>query len=257
MTDTISKKTSISKYANNFINSNYSFLLPLLLFLIGIFNLLHFGLWNGEILTPWTESGNSTLNSNAWIGWLGLSLSTVGGSLMVLSDIYIIRYDRKFIVPMIIGSICTIMNGIIAGWSFTAISYFIMMIAGVWSWFKWGNESDETNKMTTKLWIFVLIGLITYILIGLILVVTLLQSLYIGGLSSFWSWSDVISSGVVLACYFVMLRKSKYGFLGFLITDLIYLIGFSSIGFWTDGAMYGVYLIFVDFPALLSWWESN
>lgn len=247
-------KTSLSIRCNNFLNSKYSYLLLLLLFIIGIGNMIHYGIGGGEISNPWFDEGILSVNSNhGWVGWIELIISMIGSIFTVWSDILIIRFDKKFIFPLIIGTSFTIINALLVGWAFTAISYFIMMITGILSFFKWKNENEE-SKMNSNIWILILVGLVLYISLGLLLVNELN---YLEGLNNFWNWSDIIGSGIVMSSYIILLRKSKYGFLGFVVTDLYYIVAYAIALYWTDAAMYLIYFLFIDSPAFLSWLESN
>lgn len=259
MTSVVKTKKTIPQLCNSFLNSNYAYLLLLLLLIIGVLNLLNFGFGSGSVSNPWFDEGTITINSkHAWLGWTEILISTFGGVTIVLSDILIIRFDKRFILPLIIGSTLTIIDAVLVGYTFTAISYVFMMIVGIYSYFQWNKDEDETNKMNKDLWLFAALLFFVYSAFGLLLVQT--EGVNIGypdGLTSVWSWSDVIGSGVVLTSYFLMLKKSKYGFFGFVASDIVYILAYGYAGLWVSSGMYAIYFFFIDSPSLLSWWETN
>lgn len=259
MTDMKVTKKSISERCNSFLNSNYAFLLLVLLLIIGVFNMLNFEFNNGSVSNPWFDEGSITADSrHSWIGMCEIIISTIGGITIVLSDILIIRYDKKFIIPLLIGATFTVIDAVLVGYLFTALSYIFMMTIGIYSYLQWGKDEDETNKMTKDLWMFAAILFLVYSLFGLLLIQTSGSNIgYPEKLESVWSWSDVLGSGVVLTSYFLMLNKSKYGFFGFVASDITYIFAYGVAGLWTSIGMYAIYLVFIDSPALLSWWESN
>ena len=254
------KKKTLASMCNSFINSKWAYLLLLILFTVAFINLIKFGFYDLEIRFPWLGDTQVTSSSdNAWLGWMQIVISMIGTISIVLSDILIIRFNRKFVWAVVIGCLATIINALLVGWFFTSFSYTFMLITGIYNYFKWGNE-DNSQQMTFNTWTLVAVAFSFYVTFGLIITEKLQSAGVAGfedGLNSLICVSDVICSGIVMASYIILLRKSKWGFLGFVITDIYYIFVWGAAGFFTNATMFAIYLFFIDSPAFLSWQKTN
>lgn len=240
---------SISKKGNKFLNSKWSFAIFLtLLLIISLINIISFEL--GWIDISLIASDSITHNSKlAWLGILEIMISSIGSMLTISGVILTIRFDKKFIYPLVIGEILIIIDSMIIGAIFTAFSYFIMIIFAIMNYLKWKNEDDNKNKMTKTIWSVLIIFLGVYIMFGLFIQVLVL------GENNYLGYFDVINSGIVSISWFILLRKNKLGFIGFLITDILYLILFIDAGLFTAGIGYLIY-IFIDSISFISWMDK-
>ncbi len=250
--------TNISKKTQIFINSNWSItLFPGVILLMGIFNLISYRYLGVQVTTPWVNSGGVSYgDANDWIGWIAITISSVGGSISVLGTLFVIRFDKRFIIPIVIGDALVITDAIFAGYVFTALSYLLMMSSGIYSWFVWNNQDDESDNKSimNKTWWFIILGLVlTYITIGVVIVLSF-PAFFNNSDDphNILNWIDIVCSGVVVAAWIVMTRKDKLAFTGFLSTDMLYLITFFIMGYWGTGMSYFVYL-FIDSTSMVSW----
>ncbi|BDU67363.1 MAG: hypothetical protein TYPL_0160 [Candidatus Tyloplasma litorale] len=246
------KIKQISKKSNEFLNSKNAFVI----FLGGVlfFSIINYFLFafnsDFEINTLFGNIVRSS--SNAWIGWFEITISTIGSLLTISGVILTIRFDKKFIWPLLIGEVLIIIDAIILGAFLTSFSYFLMIISAIYNYYKWNTEFDNQNKMNLTNWIIVVIFILFYI--GFFTTIMFSFSDY--DYKVLADWNDIISSGIVVASWYIILRKSKWGFLGFLITDITYLLYFFTSGVWASGSSYIVYL-FIDSTSFISWWNSN
>lgn len=249
------KIKSISNKANAFINSKWSFIL----FLGGIgffavvnYTMFIFGINDFTIDTAWWGSVRST-DVDAWVGYGEITIGTLGSLLTISGVILTIRFDKRFITPLLIGESLVILDAFILGAYFTCFSYALMMISAFYNYLQWNKEGDDTSpQMDLINWIIVGVFLVIYIGIGLGAIFG--TNLY--DQNDFMSYNDIISSGIVVACWYMVLRKSKWGFVGFVITDITYLILFASAGVWVAGSSYIVYM-FIDSTSFISWLGDN
>ncbi len=247
----------VSESSQKFINSPLSlFLFPGTILIFGILNLFAFGFLGIEVYSPWINNYSHTVTSSgeyAWLGWLAISISMLGGTISILGTLLIIRLDRNFIWPILIGQSLIIMDAVIAGYVFTGLSYVIMVTSSVYSWWTWGkvDEGDSSvSMMNYKWWIVVLTTVIIYLAIGSILSLTT-QSQLIDPTDKF-TWIDLTCSAVVVGSWIVMNKKDKSAFAGFITTDIIYLFAYFAMGYWATGVYYFVY-IFSDTASMFSW----
>ncbi len=244
----------ISKKSKKFLNSKWSFVIFLSgILLIAILNYVMFALGDITINLLIKINGSNIISVNsstAWLGWLEITISNIGTMCTISGIILTIRFDKRFIIPLVIGETLVIADSIIIGALFTGLSYIIMLSFAIFNYVKWKEDKNDGSKMNTKYWLFCASVLIIYISIGIWI------KFLITDTPMFNDYNDVISSGVVTVCWFILLRKSKWGFIGFFITDITYLILFFSSGLWTTGAGYIVYL-FIDSISFISWIETN
>ncbi len=251
------KETSIidkvSKSANNFLQSYKAFIFFLGgLFIISIVNIIMFTFnINGfTIDTQWWGSID-VHSSNSYIGWFEIIIAALGSILTIWGVIWTIRFDKRFIYPLVVGESLVVIDAIILGLVFTGLSYVIMIASALYNFFMWNkvDDSDE-SQMNLFNWTIVIIFVILYSVGGFVSVLAITGQ--INGVNA----SDILSSGVVAASWYVVLRKSKWGFITFVITDVIYLILYTTTGVWATGSSYIVYL-FIDSTSFISWWSSN
>ncbi len=241
----------ISNKANNFLKSDWAYVSFLGgMSIITILNLFLFGFGEITIDTVWWGSINST-DSNSWLGWLEICFAGVGSTLTIWGVIWTLRFDKRFIFPLMIGETMVVIDAIVLGWTFTAISYILMMISAMYNYILWNKEDDNISKMDLFNWIMVGAFIIIYSIGGIGLSMVMIE-----GKLGFVNYNDVISSGIVVASWYVILRKSKWGFVTFVATDILYLFAYLSVGVWATGFSYLVYL-FIDSTSFISWWNTN
>ncbi len=246
------KKISIK--SSNFLNSNYS----IIFFLGGIIffsyiNFLLFGFKEGfSIETRWWGNLSSSDN-NAWIGWIEMIIATIGSTLTIWGVILTIRFNKNFIYPLAIGEIFVIIDALLIGAIMTCFSYLLMLISAFYNFIYWKKiDKDNENKMNSYYWIFVFSFLIGYII--LFSLINFKSGFY--EIDEFNNWNDIVSSGIVVISWFILLRKSKWGFLGFLLTDITYMTMYFSAHLFSIGSSYIVYL-FIDITSFLAWYNTN
>ncbi len=268
----------MSAKTNGFMNSNWAlFLLPGLVVAMGVLSLFLFG-FNTSIFAsdgvrgfavyiPWV-GGDVTVGSEwAWLAWFEIIIASLGSSLTIFGVVLTIRMDKRFVFPLVAGELLVIIDAIIVGYVFTALSYVLMVSAGVWSWFQWNKvDEDDSNQMSIKHWIFVGTALLAYILLGASILAAFPELLsytneetgkHLTSIQYVFNWADVICSGVVAASWFILLRKNKWGFLGFVVTDLIYIIMFFAVQVWATATSYIIYLVGIDSISFISWWNKD
>ncbi len=245
--------SSVSKKANNFLNSNKAFifflggvvvssLINVIMFSFNINDFTIDTLWWGSI---------SVNDSNSYIGWIEIIVAAFGSLLTIWGVIWTIRFDKRFIYPLVVGEVLVIIDAIMLGLVFTGLSYVLMVISALYNFFMWNNvDEDNDSKMNLFNWMIIIIFITIYCVGGIILVAS------VSGKVNGFNIVDIISSGVVAASWFVILRKSKWGFVTFIITDIIYLIVYLSVGVWATACSYAIYM-FIDSTSLLSWWEKK
>ncbi len=246
---------NISNKANSFIQSKWSFVVFLSgIAFFAILNYLMFALGVNDftIDTAIWGSVHST-DANGWIGYGEITIGTLGSLLTITGVILTIRFDKRFIIPLVVGESLVILDAFILGAYFTCFSYALMIISALYNYIQWNKEGDDmAPKMDLVNWIIVGVFLVIYIGIGFGAIFG--TNLY--DQTEFSSYNDIFSSGIVVACWYMVLRKSKWGFIGFVITDITYLILFASAGVWVAGSSYIVY-IFIDSTSFISWLGDN
>ncbi len=242
---------NISKKANGFLQSNLAFVFFLGgMVVVTTMNLFLFGFLDGfSIDTIWW--GTITKESiNSWIGWFEIVFSGLGSTLTIWGVIWTLRFDKRFIWPLAIGETIVVVDAVMLGWTFTAVSYLLMIVSAIYNYIQWNKEEDSEPKMDLFNWILISSLLAIYIVAGLTA-----TGIAFGGLTAV-ACNDVISSGIVAASWYVVLRKSKWGFVTFVITDILYLVFYLSVGVFATGFSYLIYL-FIDTTSFLSWWSTN
>lgn len=244
-------KIKFSDKANNLLKSNWAFVVFFSgMAIIVIMNLLLFGLSdNFSVDTLWWGSIYKT-SSNAWIGWFEICFASVGSTLTIWGVILTIRFNKKFIYPLLIGETMVIIDAVMLGWTFTAFSYLLMIIFAIYNFIQWNKEETNESRMNKTYWILIALFVVLYISLGLLFINLTFNNLTI------WSYNDVISSGLVAASWFVVLRKCKWGFLTFLLTDLFYIVAYTSVGIPATAFSYLIYFI-IDSTSFISWWNTN
>ncbi len=238
---------SLSEKGEVFLNKNIS----LFLFLIGVsifalLNYVWFGLGKTNISSPWVNQDQGITNTHlSWLGWTELTIAYLGSLITIFGVILTIRLNKKFIFPLLIGETLVIIDAIIIGAIFTGISYFIMIIFAIFNYINW-DKNEKNKSMSKNNWIFIVLFLFLYLLFG-----SLLSNKFIDR-STIDMIFDVFGSGIVIFAWFIVLKKNKYGFLFFLLTDFTYMIYFFTSGVWSTGSSYIVY-IFLDSIAFISW----
>ncbi len=247
----------VSEKAQKFINSPKSlFLFPGIILTFGIFNLIGYGFFGVEIYSPWINNSTNTVTSsdaNAWLGWLAISISVSGGTIAMVGTLLIIRLDKRFIIPVLIGETLIIFDAIIAGYVFTGLSYAIMAGSSLYIWWTWNNQDDEesTKSMMNWIWwIVVLSVVIVYMVVGAL--ISILTKSQLVDPSKVFTWIDLSCSAVVIGSWILMNRKDKSAFFGFISTDAIYLVVYFMMGYWATSVYYVVYLM-SDSVSMLSW----
>ncbi len=248
----------VSEKAQNFINSPKSlFLFPGIIFIFGIFNLIGYGFFGVEIYSPWINNSTNTVVStdpNAWIGWLGISISMLGGTIAMIGTLLIIRLDKRFIIPVLIGETLIIFDAIIAGYVFTGLSYLIMAVSAIYIWWSWNSESDDEDSTKSTMnwiwWVIILSTTIIYMIVGA-LISTLSNSPLVDP-SEMFTWIDLSCSAFVIASWILMNKKDKSAFIGFISTDILYLVVYFMMGYWATSVYYVVYLM-SDTVSMFSW----
>lgn len=249
----------VSNSANSFIASPFAYILPAIVFAMGLVNLVTYGLGTNTISFIW--GGSVSVDSAfGWVGWIEVSLSSVASALTIFGVILLIRLDKKFIIPTLIGEAFIFINAILVGYLFTALSYFLMIPAAIYSYIQWDKvDEDNSNQMTRNTWLFTAAMFAFYIFVGATMIMTINYEL--GGYdildqTDWTAWLELISSAVVTCAWFVMLRKNKWGFLGFVITDITYVSLYLAAGEWATTSSYLVYMV-IDTTSLLSWWTKD
>lgn len=273
MNETLKRNITIaSKKAEKFMQSIWPLMIfPGAVLVFGILNYIAFGIFdNIEIYSPWVNSGSGeyggivSSDKEAWIGWLAITISTLGGVISIFGTLLVIRFDQRYLLPIIIGQSLIIIDSLIAGYLFTGMSYVVMLTTSIINWFQLkkvddSNEEKNHNSMMNMMW-WAIIGavVIIYFLIGLTVLLA-----FEGDWSDetvWFNWIDIICSSIVVGSWFTMLRKDKLAFLGFLPTDLAYLISYFAMGYWATGISCFIYL-FSDTVSMLSWiskdWKEN
>lgn len=239
---------NISKKVNGFLQGNWAFVLFIGgMLTVSIMNLLLFGLVDGySVDTEWWDNITKESN-NAWIGWFEICLAGTGSTLTIWGVVWTLRFDKRFIFPLLIGEIIVVIDAIILGWVFTALSYVIMIISAIYNYIMWNREEDNEPKMDLFNWMVVIVFIGIYVTGGLSALSI------IDGKLSLSQYNDVISSGIVAASWYVVLRKSKWGFVTFVVTDLLYLVAYTAAGVPATGFSYLIYLL-IDSTSFISWW---
>lgn len=255
-----SRITAISKKAETFMHSKWSLIIfPGAVLIFGILNYIAFGTFdNVEVYSPWVSNGSGayggvlSTDEMAWVGWTAITISTLGGVISIFGTLLIIRFDRRYLAPILIGQTLVIIDAIIAGYLFTGMSYLVMVTTSVINWFQWtkDNDDDHSSMMNMLWWAIIGAVVVIYVLIG-----TTVLLAFSGDWSDetlWFNWIDVTCSGVVIGAWFIMLRKDKWAFAGFLPTDMLYLISYFAMGYWATGISYFIYL-FSDSASMTSW----
>lgn len=243
---------SLSNKTNSFLKTKYSFIAFLggiIFFWILNYIMFGFSINDFSVSTPWFGDILSS-SSNSWIGWTEITIASLGSLLVITGVIMVIRFEKNFIIPLTIGNVLVILDASIVGAIFTALSYFLMLCSGIYSWIQWNKDADDDNKMTNKKYIFFTIGLVIYFLVGFLI------SNQVYGSIEWTTMIDVISSGIVVFCWLLLFNKNKYGFIGFFLTDITYIILFSAQGLIAAGSSYIVYA-FIDSTSFISWYNTN
>ncbi len=239
---------NISKKVNGFLQGNLAFVAFIGgMLIVSIMNLFLYAFVDGfSVDTLWWGTVTSA-SSNAWIGWFEICFAGVGSTLTIWGVVWTLRFDKRFITPLLIGEVIVVIDAIMLGWVFTAVSYVIMIISAIYNYIMWNREEDNEPKMDFFNWMVVIVFVIIYITAGLLALLFTVDQMTI------WNYNDVISSGIVAASWYIVLRKSKWGFVMFVITDIMYMIAYSAIGVPATGFSYLIYF-FIDSTSLLSWW---
>lgn len=236
----------ISTKADSFIKSKWSFFIFVSAILFfGIINLIFFVLIDGfEIISPWVENDIS-INNYSWLGYVEIFIATIGSSLTIAGVVMAIRLNRKYIYLSIPGEVLVIVDAIIIGALFTGLSYFIMIVISIYNWYTWEKESDnKVHKIRLSLFIISI-----YVVIGL-LIIGLFN--YNDAYKNINNYIDVIASGIVVGSWYLILNKKSVGFIGFVLTDVAYIMLFFSVGVWATGSSYIIYLL-IDITSYVSW----
>lgn len=235
---------------NKFSNSYWAFIAFVgSMFLVTIVNLIMYGVGVTSVDTIWWGSVSAG-GQLGFIGWTEILIAGIGSMLTFWGVIWTLRFDKRFITPLVLGETLIVIDALILGWTFTAISYVLMISSAIYNYIMWNKEDDNDSKMNLFNWTIVGIFVLMYVSIGLI------GTDLISGELTIINYNDVISSGVVAASWYVVLRKSKWGFVTFIITDLLYFITYCSVGVYATGCSYIIYL-FIDSTSFLSWVSTN
>lgn len=240
------KIISFSKGCDNFIKTPYAFIFFLgFIFLFSVLNYISFSM-GMEISFPWSESNVITIDSsNSWVGWLEITIASVGALVTMFGVIWAVNLKKEFIYPTLVGETFVVIDSIIIGAVFTSVSYIFMMGISIISWKNWNKKNNDTDGKINLALIFIF--LFFYFGIGLPISISLINEGNI--LNSFF---DVVGSGIVVVAWYCILQKKKYGFLLFFITDFTYMIYFFSSGIWSTGSSYIIYAL-IDSTSFMSW----
>lgn len=248
----------ISEEGKKFLQSKWSLFFFLgSIICLSIMNLSLFGMGQSGISTIFTNNIIEVNSDNSWIGWVEITISSFGSFFTILGVILTIRFDKRFIFPLVLGETLIICDAIMIGYIFTAISYTLMLCAAFYSYFMWNKEKGTDSKVTFFMWVIIGLFFITYLGFGM--TIGYETSIYrdeFGNINQYSMWTDIACSGIVVSSWFLLLRKSKWGFLGFLITDILYIILYAQVPLWPTVGSYAVY-IFIDGISFISWYNTN
>lgn len=244
------KSQKLSEYSNKFYSSKWSIIT--FVGAIGIFALLQIILFATGIIKI---SGFSVDESKAWVSWVYMAISLPGAALSLFGYVLTIRVDKRFIYPTFISGFMTIITSLTGGMVWTALSMFILQFINIYRVVlinKNGSNYEVNNK------------LVYYLAIGLFLSFATLGIIFINvdALSVIW-WNtktisggvrylDVITSSLVLLGGFLILGKSKYGFMVFMLCNILFIILFIFSKQWLSILQISIFLV-SNLLAIFAW----
>lgn len=230
----------MKKQSEKIIFSRY-FLLAIVVFLsiIFIWNVLSFR-YNDDyfIDSIWFDDGIRIDDSLFWLGYFSISLSYLGSLLGSIGALLVTRKDKNFIYYFILGEILIILSCAIAGLLYTIFSLSLSLIFILISYKSWNNNKHKEIKMSKEKKIFYFLLFVAYIFFW-----SLLNNfLFINKLDFKIKYLDIIGSALLLYSWVLLMNISKYGFILFGINDIVYLILYIYVGFYSSAASYIVYM---------------
>ncbi|NOQ50502.1 MAG: hypothetical protein GQ557_02455 [Mycoplasmataceae bacterium] len=215
---------------------------------IGFFSLIQIFLFyylpGFEIQWAWGTNISSD-SSNSWLGLLIIFLALFGSCISISGEVMMVRNQKKFLPWIIVGESLLIVYGIFTGIIFTTIIYFLYIVSAIAHKKHWEDESKDHNTMTNEAHIFIIVVTTLYISLALSLTLT-------GIVNDPAPVLDVLISGFVLIGWFNITRKNKWGYLFFLLTDVLGIIMFIQIGSFVLASSCIIY-IFFDASAFAIW----
>lgn len=76
----------------------------------------------------------------SYIGWISLTLSSVGSIFNIWGFVLITRMDKRFIFPILIGGILSIPNEVFVDAIFSGICFSFLIFVELWTWLQWRNK---------------------------------------------------------------------------------------------------------------------
>lgn len=241
---------AIKERTKKIVDSNIVLSIFLLLIII-VFSLALTLYINGNltIKTPWV--GDITSDSEySGLGYFQITLSLVANLMVFIGYVLSIRKDKRYIYFSVPGSFLFIINAIILGGVFTGIANFGIAIVSILSYknFKKETEHHESHDthslMTKKMWIWSAVFLIVYIAIFLPISYIFVYDDLSQTSNIICGLIDVVASGMLIVAWYVVLKKSKWGLVIFLIADFFYIIFFVIAGDYISVSNYLAFIIF-------------
>ena len=93
-------------------------------------------------------AGVSIDDPNSYIGWISISLTMIGSPLVFTGAIYQVRLNTKFFIFIFIGNIFMLINAILIGVLFGAISYILVLIIVVMRIKNWKKRDYSPTSLT-------------------------------------------------------------------------------------------------------------
>ena len=232
------------------IYSNY-FLIIIFFILLSSFLINIFAFESGKILDSyWIKDGISINSKYSYLGFISIFFGWLGELTGTIGSIFLARKNKVFL-PIVLASIVfSMINQIIIGVFFTFITYIFTFVLVLITFFEWNNSEDkEINKASILIQGLIFIS---WIVFGFLFYSLILPHSEIKVYNSI----DVISSSMSLPCWWLILRKRKIGFIGFIINDSLYVIMFSIVGLYVVAIGFALY-VFISLLTLMSYDEID
>lgn len=243
---------TVTKKINNLYKKNYIFIFALST--ITFFSFIQVWLYATSTINIffWGDlvaSTDPTAKSYVWVGYFLIFLAMFGYLSIITGEIYLTKNRKIFIYFLFFGETLLFTYGIFTQlWFYSLLSIFYVFTS-FWQYKNWTDEKDYTNKMTKEKTIYATAIMALFIALGLYLTIS-------GLIPDASPYIDVIAAGIVGFSWYLILNKNKYGFFGFILTDIMYFIIFIMLKFWGVSVSYLFYMLF-DGITLTYWWTRK
>lgn len=183
----------------------------------------------------------STTDITAWQPWVYMVISPLGATLSLWGYVYIVRVDKRFFIPTLLGQSITLVTAFLSGMIWTGFVMFAVIACAIYrvELIKKGGTGYKINKKlvyiigTTTITISAIIGMI---MAGIPAIGDVFWWKHTDS-SMLISYREIDVIGCTLALYgqMFLITKSKYAFILFLICNFFFVALYFASGAWING----------------------